>query len=89
MTAFTGSAYFPGGIHEVQVPAGSLKIEFGPSEDLTLRWATYYDAADDAGRSRLYMGIHVSPDDFQGRRLGARCGKDAWALAQRYFEGSV
>ncbi|HEX2110214.1 MAG TPA: vanadium-dependent haloperoxidase [Gaiellaceae bacterium] len=87
MTAFTGSSYFPGGLYEHPAPAGSLKIEQGPSEDLTLQWATYFDAADAAGVSRLYMGIHVSPDDFGGRVVGARCGKDAWTLAQRYFEG--
>jgi hypothetical protein len=89
LTAFTGSSYFPGGLYERRVPAGSLQIEHGPSEDVTLQWATYFDAADAAGISRLYMGIHVSPDDVAGRQVGALCGKDAWTLAQRYFEGSA
>lgn len=89
LTAFTGSSYFPGGLHELAVPAGSLRIESGPSEDLTLQWATYFDAADAAGISRLYMGIHVSADDFGGRRVGSQCGKAAWDLAQRYFEGAA
>jgi hypothetical protein len=89
LTAFTGSSFFPGGLHEVRVPAGTLKIERGPTTDVTLQWATYADAADAAGVSRLYMGIHVSPDDFGGRRVGARCGREAWALARRYFEGSA
>jgi hypothetical protein len=89
LTAFTGNSYFPGGLYEWRVPAGRLLVEDGPSEDVALQWATYFDAADDAGISRLYMGIHVSPDDFGGRRAGSRCGKDAWVLAQRYFEGSA
>jgi uncharacterized protein DUF6851 len=89
LTAFTGSSYFPGGLHEVPVPAGSLKIERGPRDDVTLQWATYLDAADAAGVSRLYMGIHIPPDDFAGRRVGAECGREAWELAQRYFDGSV
>jgi hypothetical protein len=89
MTAFTGSSYFPGGLHEVPVPAGSLKVEHGPTENVTLEWATYFDAADSAGISRLYMGIHIPADDFTGRRVGSECGRDAWALAQRYYEGSV
>ena len=89
LAAFTGSSYFPGGLYEVSAPVGSLKIEQGPSEDVTLQWATYFDAADAAGVSRLYMGIHVSADDFAGRRTGARGGRDAWELAERYFEGSV
>jgi hypothetical protein len=87
LTAFTGSSYFPGGLYEWRVPVGALRVEAGPSEDLTLQWATYFDAADAAGMSRLYMGIHISPDDFGGRRIGAQCGKEAWALAEKYFEG--
>jgi hypothetical protein len=89
LTAFTGSSFFPGGLHEVPVPRGTLKIEQGPSRDLTLQWATYYDAADAAGTSRLYMGIHVPPDDLAGRRVGAQCGKAAWERAKRHFEGAA
>lgn len=89
LTGFTGSSYFPGGLYEVPVPRGALKIEEGPSRDLTLQWATYYDAADAAGQSRLYMGIHVPPDDFAGRRVGSQCGKAAWERAQRHFEGAA
>jgi hypothetical protein len=89
LTAFTGSSYFPGGLYEVPVPRGRLKIEQGPSRDLTLQWATYFDAADAAGTSRLFMGIHVPPDDFAGRRVGAQCGKAAWELALRHFEGAA
>jgi hypothetical protein len=50
MTAFTGSSFFPGGLHELAVPAASLRIERGPSTDLNLQWATHFDAADDARR---------------------------------------
>ena len=88
LAAFTGSPYFPGGLAEWTVAAGELVHEAGPSHDVTLEWGTYFDAADEAGISRLYGGIHISPDDFEGRRLGATCGKAAWALAQRYFDGS-
>jgi hypothetical protein len=89
LTSFTGSSFFPGGLYEVPVPRGALKIEEGPSRDLTLQWATYYDAADAAGTSRLWMGIHVPPDDFGGRRVGDQCGKAAWARAQRLFGGAA
>jgi hypothetical protein len=89
LTAFTGSSFFPGGLYEVPVPHGALKIEQGPSRDVTLQWATYFDAADAAGTSRLWMGIHVPPDDFAGRRVGAQCGKAAWERAQRHFEGAA
>jgi hypothetical protein len=89
LTGFTGSSYFPGGLYEWRVPAGSFGVETGPSEDLAMQWATYFDAADAAGISRLYMGIHVSPDDFGGRKVGLRCGQDAWKLAQQFFNGEA
>jgi hypothetical protein len=89
LTAFTGTPYFPGGLFEATVPAESLQVELGPSRDVVLEWATYYDAADQAGVSRLYGGIHIAADDFGGRRIGSECGKGAWALARRYFDGSA
>ena len=67
---FTGSEYFPGGLGEWTIPPGSLEFEAGPEADITLQWATYADASDQAGISRLYGGIHVRADDLQGRVLG-------------------
>ena len=87
LTSITGSMYFPGGLSERTITAGTFRIENGPSADIVLQWATYYDAADQAGQSRLFGGIHVQADDFTGRILGSTCGKDAWALAQRYYAG--
>jgi len=89
LVGFTGSEYFPGGESGYTIPAGSLKFEEGPTTPITLQWATYYDAADQAGRSRLWGGIHVETDDLTGRRLGSECGKAAWALAQRYYAGTT
>jgi hypothetical protein len=89
MTAITGTPYFPGGLFRSTVPADSLQVELGPSRDVVLEWATYYDAADQAGVSRLYGGIHIPADDFGGRRIGSQCGKEAWTLARRYFDGSA
>jgi hypothetical protein len=89
MTAFTGSEYFPGGVSGYTIKAGSLKNEKGPTTDVRLEWATYFDAADQAGQSRLFGGIHIQADDFTGRIIGSQCGKEAWALAQRYYAGKV
>ena len=89
LTAFTGSEYFPGGASGYTIPAGSLKFEKGPTTDIRLEWATYFDASDQAGQSRLWGGIHIEADDFVGRELGSQCGMAAWALAQRYYEGKV
>lgn len=87
LTAITGSEFFPGGLGEWLEVTGSLGFEVGPTGPVTLQWATYRDAADQAGRSRLYGGIHVSADDLAGRVVGARCGQAAWSLAKRYFTG--
>jgi hypothetical protein len=89
LTAFTADPYFPGGLSEWTTKAGELLHEEGPTTDVTLQWATYYDAADQAGTSRLIMGIHPSADNIEGQKLGSICGKDAWALAQTYFDGSA
>jgi hypothetical protein len=87
LTGFTGSEFFPGGLAAWTVPAGSLKFEAGPSTDVVLEWATYFDASDQAGISRLYGGIHISADDLTGRSVGAECGQAAWATARRYYDG--
>jgi hypothetical protein len=87
LTGFTGSEYFPGGLGAWTIPAGDLDFEAGPTTDVTLQWATYYDAADQAGISRLYGGIHIPADDFAGRLMGAACGIGAWERAQASFGG--
>ena len=89
LAAETGSPYFPGGMFEQTFSPGYLKFERGPSAPLTLQWATYFDAADQAGISRLYGGIHIAVDDFTGRRLGSKIGKQAWTRAERYFAGAA
>ncbi len=67
LTGFTGSEYVPGGLDAWTTKPGELKVESGPTAPVTLQWATYYDAADMAGQSRLYGGIHIQADDFNGR----------------------
>jgi hypothetical protein len=89
MTAFTGSEYFPGGSSRYTLERGTLIFEYGPTTDVTLEWATYFDAADQAGQSRLFGGIHIQADDFTGRSIGSACGLAAWDLALAYFAGSV
>ena len=60
-----------------------------PSVEVRLEWATYQDAADQAGQSRIFGGIHISPDDFVGRRLGHDVGLSAAARARLFFDGSA
>jgi hypothetical protein len=89
LTSMTGSPYFPGGLGEWRVEADSLEFEAGPSDDVVLQWATYADAADQAGISRLYGGIHVRSDDLRGRVIGEACGRAAWSKALTYIGGAA
>ena len=90
LTHLTGSPYFPGGLGEFLAPANAfLKFELGPTTDVRLQWASYYDAADEAGLSRLYGGIHPAIDDFTGRIVGSQVGIGAWNLASKYFDGTA
>lgn len=89
LSAITGSEYFPGGLAEYVVQEGWLHFEYGPSEDVRLTWARYYDASDEAGISRLYGGIHPTFDDLPARRLGSKVGIASAELARRYFNGQI
>lgn len=90
LTEMTGSPFFPGGMGKFVAHQNDyLEFENGPTTDLELQWATYYDAADQAGLSRIYGGIHVPADDGPGRIIGSECGLDAWRLASKYFDGSI
>jgi hypothetical protein len=87
LAAITGSPYFPGGMGTYS--NYNLGFEQGPSVPMTLQWATYYDAADQAGISRIWGGIHPPIDNLMGRRAGRQVGLDVWALAQKYWDGSI
>lgn len=87
LTAFTGSPYFPGGMGVYS--NYSLAFEAGPSQPITLQWATYYDASDEAGISRIWGGIHPPVDNLAGRKVGSQVGKADWALAKKYFDGTI
>lgn len=81
---FTGSDVFK---HSVTIPAGESRVEFGlvPAHDVTLTWATFSDAADEAGISRRYGGIHFLDGDLNGRALGRAVGANVWEKAESLF----
>ncbi|NRB37614.1 MAG: VCBS repeat-containing protein [Pseudomonadales bacterium] len=90
MTNFTGDEFFPGGLGRFTANINNyLEFEVGPSETIQLQWATYYDAADEAGLSRLSGGIHVDVDDLKGRIMGSQAGLSAWYKAQTYYDGTA
>lgn len=90
LALITGTPFFPGGFAEyVALKEAYLVFEDGPSEDVALQWATYYDAADQAGQSRIWGGIHFEADDFPARILGSQIGESAFAKALSHFDGTA
>lgn len=86
LTAFTGDSFFPNGIGEFFCPQNEfLVFEDGPSQNITLQWATYRDAADQCSLSRIWGGIHPPVDDIPGRLIGEQIGLDAFDFAEQYF----
>jgi hypothetical protein len=90
LTLLTGSEYFPGGLGEFHCPRNQyLVFEDGPSVDITLQWARYYDAADQSALSRIWGGIHPGQDDLPSRRMGSVIGIDAFHFAEKLFDGTA
>lgn len=84
---FTGSDSFD---DFVTLPAGSSKIEPGitPRHDVTLKWATFREAANEAGISRRYGGIHFELSDLAGRTAGRIVADQVWAKAVALWSGA-
>ena len=86
MTLFTGSEYFPGGMGEFPITKNEfLVFEEGPSQDMTLQWASYRDASDQCSLSRIWGGIHPPADDIPGRLIGEKIGKQSFEKVASYF----
>jgi hypothetical protein len=87
LALWTGSERFD---YSITLPVGSSKIEPGitPRSEIVLNWETFADAADEAGMSRRYGGIHFSRADIAGRKLGHLVADRAWAKAEAYFDGT-
>src|SRR5258708_1339985 len=88
LTSWTGSDHFG---YSGTLPAGSSKIEPGvaPAHSVVLSWPTFTDAADEAGMSRRYGGLHFRRADLAGRKLGRLVASKAWSRAQSYFDGGA
>jgi hypothetical protein len=93
LTAFTGRGNFE---LKVPIPAGSSKIEPKtatqpgvPTKAITLSWTNFRYAAGQAGLSREYAGVSFERGDKDARAAGASVGKNAWAKAATYFNGTA
>jgi hypothetical protein len=60
-----------------------------PAEAVELCWDTFSSAAEEAGVSRLYGGIHFRQGNEAGLDMGRSIGEQVWQTARRYFDGSA
>ncbi len=84
---FTGSDQFG---ESFTAESGKSLIEVGltPAAPVTLFWSTFSDAAEQAGMSRRYGGIHFEEDDLAGRTLGRVVADQVWRKALAYVDGT-
>jgi hypothetical protein len=72
------------------VPAGSSTVDPGvPAQDVTLTFPKFNDAADQAGISRRYGGIHFKNGDLFGRALGKKIATVVFKTAQQFIDGKA
>ncbi len=105
LTHFTGSNVFYDGVTRLAedfnrdgvpdllgqhiIGKGGNGFESSPSSVVVLQWPTFQDAADEAGISRLYGGIHFQDADRFGRAMGTQIGDQAFAKAQAMWNGTA
>jgi hypothetical protein len=82
---FTQSDGF-GGSYTQTVP---LRVEpaLASAVGVILKWDTFTDAAQEAGDSRLYGGIHFYEGNVAGLSLGRKVGAQAYDKAEAYWSG--
>jgi hypothetical protein len=85
--AFTGDAYFPGGLAELTVNA--LRFEGDLTGPVKMQAATYVDMADEVAFARVCTGVHIYADVIESRPIGVEIAQHAMDLAQLYFEGNA
>ena len=88
LASFTGSDRLD---LSVTFSPGSSTIEPGitPTKPITLSWATFREAADEAALSRRLGGIHFQSGDLAARTLGRSVGQLVWRKAIQFFDGSA
>src|SRR5258708_26641060 len=86
LKSFNGSDAFG---DSYTIERGKSKFEYGmtPRTQVTLSWPTFTAAADQAGMSRRYCGIHFADGDLYGRETGRKVGRRAWQKSMALISG--
>jgi len=84
---YTGSDAFGGTYTQ---PAATLRADNKlPTQTITLTWPTFTEAANEAGQSRIYGGIHFDDGNIAGLELGRKIGAQTFVKAKSYWEGTA
>lgn len=83
---FTGSDSFGGSV-TFQPGQSRFEPNTTPTAPIILDWETFSVAADEAGISRIYGGIHFDDGDLNGRTLGRQVGSSALDQALFFING--
>jgi len=84
LECYTGSDEF-GGCTVIEPCSSKIEPGVTPKEKVTLEWPSFSAAAEEAGMSRLYGGIHFQNGNQHGQRLGEKIAKAVWEKAIFYF----
>ena len=81
-----------GGSVDFEANSSRFEPETTPGNRITLAWDTFTAAADEAGLSRIYGGIHFEDGDLNGRSLGRDVAREVFekslGLAQGIGDGA-
>ena len=79
---WTGSDHFG---EEVQLVAGALTEPDHLGDTITLKFPTFTETADMAGKSRVLGGYHIQADNVAGLELGRQVAREAWKFYQKHI----
>ena len=84
---FTGSDRFE--MSHVQ-DKNSLSLDStAPTQNITLYWPTFTAAAEQAGMSGIYGGIHFMAGNLEGLQLGRQVAQQAYQKAKSYWTEKI
>ena len=59
------------------------------AQPVTLSYPTFADAAETAGISRIWGGVHWPADNDRGQELGRKIGENVWRRAEQFVLGTA
>lgn len=87
LTTFSGDTTL--GASTILPASGSSFDPTFPTTSMTLSWADFETAAQEAGMSRIYGGIHFQDGNSAGLALGETAGSLAVDLAEQFATGTA